>query len=154
MDIYNFSRQLEREFDLLKKSKIPERNKELICNFQRDLIVEGVKAARIVRYMKTLRIVSERWKPKAFDEWTVDDLKDVLVAIESGDRKYTTETIKEFRKGLRKFFKWLKGENWEGLKILKGDKKEYRLPDVLTEDEVKAMIEAADNLHLIDPRHS
>jgi len=55
--------------------------------------------------MKTLRIVSERWKPKAFDEWTVDDLKDVLVAIESGDRKYTTETIKEFRKGLRKFFK-------------------------------------------------
>ncbi|MCD6494327.1 MAG: tyrosine-type recombinase/integrase [Archaeoglobaceae archaeon] len=146
MDIYNFSRQLEREFDLLKKSKIPERNKELICNFQRDLIVEGVKAARIVRYMKTLRIVSERWKPKAFDEWTVDDLKDVLVAIESGDRKYTTETIKEFRKGLRKFFKWLKGENWEGLKILKGDKKEYRLPDVLTEDEVKAMIEAADNL--------
>ena len=61
--------------------------------------------------MQTLRIVCERWKNKPFDEWDEDDLKDILVEIETGG--YTPQTINEFWKGLRKFFKWLKGEEWK-----------------------------------------
>lgn len=93
--------------------------------------------------MQTLRIVCERWKNKPFDEWDEDDLKDVLVEIETGG--YTPQTINEFRKGLRKFFKWLKGEEWKGLKLLKGEKKDRRKPDVLSEEEILRMIDAARN---------
>ncbi len=142
-DLHKFNERLKREIELLEKSKIVEENKKLILKFKRDLIVEGVGIARIGRYMRTLRIVCERWKNKPFTEWDKDDIKDVLVKIETNG--YTAQTINEFRKGLRKFFKWLKGENWEGLKLLRGERKDNRKPDVLTEEEIMKMIEAAKN---------
>ncbi len=142
-DLHKFNERLKREIELLEKSKIVEENKKLILKFKRDLIVEGVGIARIGRYMRTLRVVCERWKNKPFIEWDKDDIKDVLVEIETNG--YTAQTINEFRKGLRKFFKWLKGENWEGLKLLRGERKDNRKPDVLTEEEIMKMIEAAKN---------
>ncbi|MEM0302140.1 MAG: tyrosine-type recombinase/integrase [Archaeoglobaceae archaeon] len=57
---------------------------------------------------------------------------------------YSVQTINEFGKGIRKFFKWLNGKNWEGLEIVKGDRKDERKPNVLTE-EIFRMIEAAAN---------
>ena len=142
-DIHHYSERLNKEIKLLKASKIHPTNIDLILKFQRDLIVEGIKPPRIIRYMQTLRIVCERWKNKPLNEWTIEDLKDVLVTIETNG--YTAQTINEFRKGLRKFFKWLKGENWKGLKLLRGERKDNRKPDVLTEEEIMKMIEAAKN---------
>ncbi len=139
-DIHGYGRRLELEEGKLKLSGIHPRNVDLILRFKRDLITEGVSISRIVRYIQTLRIVCERWKNKPFDEWNVDDVKDVLVAIETG--KYTVQTVNEFRKGLRKFFKWLKGEDWDGLKPLRGERKDNRKPDILTEEEIMRMIEA------------
>ncbi|RLI81874.1 hypothetical protein DRP07_06390 [Archaeoglobales archaeon] len=66
----------------------------------------------------------------------------MLVEIETAD--YTPQTVNEFKKGLRKFFKWLKGEDWRGLKPLKGEKRDNRKPEVL-EEEILKMIEVAKN---------
>lgn len=152
MDIHNQARVLERENVLLKKAKIPEENKRLIEEFQRELIIQGIKTPRIVRYTKTLRTVCERWKNKPFREWTVEDVKDVLYSIETGGyntkagyKRYSIQTINEFKKGLRKFFKWLNGKNWEGLEPLRGEKKDERKPDILTEDEILKLIEVTNH---------
>ncbi len=61
------------------------------------------------------------------------------------NHNYTSETIKEYRKALRKFFKWLKGEDWPVLKVLKGDKRENKKPDVLTEEEIMKMIDCEEH---------
>lgn len=141
MDIHNNKKLLEREVELLKASPINEQNKELILKFRRDLIASGIKPPRIVRYMKALRLICERYKNKPFPEWSVDDIKDVLAAIEYSD--YAVQTINDFRKALRKFFKWLHGEDWPGLKVLRGERKDNRKPDVLTEEEILKMIDSA-----------
>jgi len=130
-----------RELDKLEKSSIPEENKQLILKFRRDLIADGIKPPRIIRYMQTLRIVCEKYKNKPFKKWTIEDIKDVLVAIETNG--YSAETINEFRKGLRKFFKWLRGDRWKGLELLKGQRKSNKKPDVFTEEEIMKIIEAA-----------
>jgi len=143
-DIHNYRRRLEREEELIKHSpKIPEVNKLTILKFKRDLLAEGVGIARIARYLQTLRIVCEKWENKPFNEWTEEDVKDVLVEIETAD--YTPQTVNEFKKGLRRFFKWLKDEDWIGLKVLKGEKKDNRKPEVLEEEEVLKMVESAKN---------
>jgi len=136
------SRELLREFKRIEREDIPKENKEIMLNFAKELQINGIKALRIIRYLKTLRAV-HRWKNKPFAEWNEQDLKDVLFGIENNG--YKTETINEFRKGLRKFFKWFRGEDWQGLKILRGERKDKRKPDVLTEEEISRMIEAAVN---------
>ncbi len=139
-DLHHHDKQLKSELRLLTTSKINPKNIQLIQKFYRDLVIEGIKPPRIIRYMKALRVVCERWKDKPFDEWTVEDLKDVLLSIETNG--YKVHTINDYRKALRKFFKWLKGENWEGLKVLRGERKDNRKPEVLTEEEIMKMIEA------------
>ncbi len=142
-DIYRSGELLKRELELLKQSKIPERSKQLILDFKDDLIVDGVKALRIRRYLQTMRFVNERYVDKPLDEWTEKDLKRALAKIETNG--YTAQTINEFRKGLRRFFRWLHGEDWPGMKLLKGGRRDNRVPEVLTHEEIMAMIEAAKN---------
>lgn len=117
VDIHNYSRRLRREERLLKKSEICEENKELILRFAKELKASGISDARILRYMQTLRKISSIAN-KPFTEWGRDELVEVLRFIESND--YAVQTKNEFRKGVRRIFKWLKGENWEGLRILRG----------------------------------
>jgi len=140
MVLYNYDKQLEYEKQRLKKAKIPEKNKELILKFERYLLAQGVGKARILRYMISLRKVSEI-HPKQFDEWTPEDMVDVVAKLE--EIYSSAETKNEYRKGLRKFFKWLKGENWEGLAYVRGERKDNRLPQVLTEEEIMKMVEVA-----------
>ena len=141
-NLYNFDRRLDREVKRISKSNINERNKELIFSFQRRLLADGISKARIWKYLMSLRIIAEM-HDKSFEEWNDDDLIDVLAQLQS--RNYKNETIKEYRKALKKFFKWLKGEDWKGLKVLKGDKKEDRKPDVLSEEEILKMIEVVEH---------
>ena len=133
-----FIRQLEK----LESENINEENKKLIKAFVHQLIARGVSKFRVLRYIQTLRVI-HRWKNKPFKEWTEQDLEDILFEIEK--EGYKPHTINEFKKGLRMFFRWLHGENWPGLKVLRGEKKDKRKPDVLTEEEVSRMIEAAVN---------
>ncbi len=142
MDIHNYEGRLKREENLLKRSKIVKENKELILEFKKELIAAGISIPRVVRYMQTLRVISQIVN-KPFSEWGKDDLVEVLSVIET--RNYTIQTKNEFRKGMRKFFKWLKGEEWKPLKLLKGDRKDKRKPETLTEEEIIAMIEAANH---------
>lgn len=140
-DLHKAKSKLKRELEKLENSNICKRNRELIIKFQHDLIAEGVKLLRVIKYISTLRLMCERWNGKEFDTWNENDLKEILFKIETSE--FTTSTVNEYRKTLRRFFRWLKGEDWKPLKILKGDKRENKKPEVLTEDEIFRMIEAA-----------
>ena len=142
-DIHRIEQRLQKQYQKLERENFCNENKKLIKKFARDLKVRGVSVFRINRYIQTLRVV-HRWKDKPFREWNEEDIKDVLFEIENNG--YRPQTINEFKKGLRMFFKWLHGEDWDGLKVLRGEKKDKRKPDVLTEKEISKMIEAAENV--------
>ncbi len=142
MDIHNYRDRLKREENLLSRSEIVEENKKLILEFKKELIASGISIPRVVRYMQTLRAISQIVN-KPFTEWGKNEIIEVLSVIES--RNYTIQTKNEFRKGMRKFFRWLNGEDWKHLKLLKGEKKDNRKPETLSEEEIVAMIEAAEH---------
>ncbi len=147
-DIHDYESKLRREWIKILNSNLPQESKEVIGKFKRDLEVEGLSSARILRYLVILRMANEKFLQKPLSLWDEEDIKAVMVKIQEKVRtgEYTKNTAYEFRKTFRKFFKWLHGEEWKGLRVLRGSVKKRNKPDVLTEEEILKMIEVAGNL--------
>lgn len=77
------------------------------------------------------------------------DITKCLADIHSNG--FALETVNEYIKGLRKLFKLLYGEEWPHLKLLKTKKDRNRKPDILEEEEVLKMIDAAGVMKEIKP---
>ncbi len=94
-----------------------------------------------------LRMANERLLRKPLSLWDEEDLKVVMAKIQKKVRVgvYTKNTAYEFKKTLRRFFKWLHGEEWNGLRVLRGSVKERTKPNVLTEEKILRMIVVARN---------
>jgi len=132
-------KRLRSQVELAKK-ELSERNFRLILNFKRKLLSEGVGKLRIARYISILRKIAE-FSDKPFDEWQEDDIIEILEAIEEGN--YAQGTKNEFRKTLKKFIKVQYGEYSPLLRLIKQKREDNKVPNVLTEEEILKMVEAA-----------
>lgn len=148
MDIHNYGKRLEQSLAKIMTMDIPEENKQAIRDFQTHLVVKGLSLARVEHYVYDLRLLCGYIK-QPFASVTDADLMKVLEEIQKraewGERsKY------DFKITLRVFFKWLKETS--GCKVELGyikathSKKAVLPEEILTEDEVKRIAEAADNL--------
>ncbi len=106
-----------RQLELLKEEH-PE-NYKIIEDFAEDLLAEGITAHRIYSYIfwlrKALDVVDKR-----FDTWDKRDVRKVInrYQIECNERKISENSLREVKKTLKKFFKWLEKEelvNWFSL---------------------------------------
>lgn len=138
MDFHKGWQRLNKRLELLDKLPVEDRN--LLQKFVEYLVSEGITPLRILRYAQIMRIVSG-WVDKFLKDWDEDDILAVLVRLERSSYKVGTKN--EFRKAMKKFFRWLKGESWSGLKLLKKVRENGRVPDVLTEEEVFRMVDVA-----------
>lgn len=141
MGIYKEKRIILKEEERLLKSSISDININYIKDFKSFLIASRIGILRTLRYMVDLRMICTRYKDKDFAEWNSKDIIEVLEKVEIEDISESSKN--EYRRTLRKFFKWLKGDEWEGLQSLKGERKHPKKPDVLTKDEVLLLIESA-----------
>ncbi|WP_457590413.1 hypothetical protein [Geoglobus sp.] len=78
-DIHDYESKLRRGWFKILNSNLPERIKEIIGKFKRDLEVEGLSSARILRYLVILRMANEKFNQKPLDLWDVDDVMEVMV---------------------------------------------------------------------------
>ena len=147
--VHKPSRRLENAFNHLYRKKISKRNKEFIEKFANSCISEGIGELRVTKYIFTLCKIAKKMG-KDFDEITKDDLKEFVKELELSD--YAEWTKHDYKATLKKFYKWLKGNEeeypeevrWIKVTIKKKNKK---LPEeLLTTDEIKAMAEVANNL--------
>jgi len=143
MGIYNEKRRLENNLALLENSFICESNKNIINEFKSYLIATRIGILRTNRYVLDLRLVCERHKDKPFPDWTSKDIIEVLEKVEMTDIAASSKN--EYQKTLKKFFRWLKGDDWEGLRYIKGNRKIYKKPEIVTKEEVLRLIEAANH---------
>jgi len=86
-DIHDYKSKLRREWIKILNSNLPERSKGIIGKFKRDLEVEGLSSARILRYLVILRMANEKFNQKPLDLWNVDDIKAVMVRIQENFQK-------------------------------------------------------------------
>ena len=150
-DIHRFKEKTERKIELLKTdTTVSERNKADILRFVNDCYAERLSHGRVYKLLYFLLSLS-RMLGKDFADATKEDLKELIRKIENSPKNYTENTKKDFRVVLKKFYKWLEGiedgypdrVKWMKATIAHNHRK---LPDeLLTQDEIRQMIQAADN---------
>jgi site-specific recombinase XerD/ribosomal protein L40E len=143
--IYGYDKILNSVFRKLRSSSMSKANKELIEKFSRYLFVQGLSQARIIKYVSGIAIIA-RMLDKPLNEASKEDIIDLVQKIEKKD--YTDWTKHDYKLVIKKFYKFLRGtedypEEVSWIK-LNTSKSNHMLPEeLLTEDEVKQMAEAA-----------
>jgi len=124
---------------------VSERDRKLLKEFERQLLSEGLTSIRVAKYLYTLSRIAEMLG-KPFEEATVEDIKDLVYRIERSG--YSPWTKKDYKVALKRFYKWLKGNNEEYPPEVKWIKttlkaKDELLPeDLLTEEEIMRLVNA------------
>lgn len=126
LDIHNLPvRHQSQESKLLGDPAISDRNKQLIRDFIRDCelgktILDGQKkqlgASRLLKYLTLLRHIAI-WLKKDFDAVTQKEMEEFVLGLEKDiiksayGRPFRHNTKRDYKVALRKFYKWLLGDN-------------------------------------------
>jgi len=142
----DFTRAMER---VKVDDQVCEENKKLILDFADKCFADGLSKGRLCKLMYTIRYLAGYMK-KPFSEASKKDIQGVVAQVERCER-YTTWTKYDYKVILKKFYKWLKGNDdvypdevrWIKPSIRGG--KRILPEELVTEDEVKRLAEAADH---------
>lgn len=148
-DVHGYSQTLQKLLSQLRNSEqVSDDNRLHVLKFQQQCTAEGLSPARIVKYIYALMYLSKLFK-KDFRDVKKEDVISVVQRIESRS-DYSDWTKRDYKVALKKFFKWLRGEQRKGIypeevSFLTTSKKNHNtLPeDILTEDEIKKLSECA-----------
>jgi site-specific recombinase XerD/ribosomal protein L40E len=147
VDIHDSEGRLARAEGRLH-NPMSERDKQLLVEFEKQLLSEGLTAIRVSKYLDTLRRIADMLG-KPFEEATVEDIKDLVYRIERSG--YSPWTKHDYKVALKRFYKWLKGGNEDyppevkWIKTTLKAKDEILPEDLLTEEDVMRLVNAADN---------
>ena len=130
----------------LEEAEIGKRNKELVLKFHHDLLAEGLSELRVIKYVRLLKRIAE-WLGKDFDKAEEGDIRRVVAQIEKSELQEWTK--QNYKVAIKRFYRWLyklpPGKDPEITEWIRTTVKNNgkKLPeDLLSEDEVKAMIDA------------
>jgi site-specific recombinase XerD len=147
MPTEDFQKRIEQTTENIADSDdIGETNKELLRDYKRDQMLNGLSDATLLKNLTRLKIVAEN-TDKSFDEMDAGDVKDIVAWIQSQD--YADSTIYTYKNVICGFWQWLsdsddpEATNWIQLK---NPSESDTLPqDLLTKEDIERQIEAAKN---------
>ena len=146
MELYDYKKKIDAAENLILNSPYSEKNKELILEFVNVLYAEGISNARVLKYLSSLHLLS-KWFDKPFPEITKTDVYKLVADLERSDRSVWTK--RDYRVTIKKFFRWMNNGKdpettaWVSTNVKRKDRK---MPEeLLTEEEVKKMLEAAEH---------
>src|SRR3989344_7324143 len=84
IDIYDYNRKVDVEIRSIEKSKISEKNKELIFQFKDFCFIEGLSKARVCRLLGTIKLTALRIN-KDFDKATKEDMMEFVQKIQTNE---------------------------------------------------------------------
>jgi integrase/recombinase XerD len=143
--IHDFKTRLEKAKGGLEESSISEKNKAAIRSFIIQCSADGLKEARLDKYLRTLRLIAERYCDTLnFEDMKKGEIVEIVSKIELED-KIGDWTKHDYKLALKKLLVFL-GKNNEVSWIRTTYKGGNKLPDeLLTEDEVMKMIEVSEH---------
>jgi site-specific recombinase XerD/ribosomal protein L40E len=146
-DIHKYGVALELA-DKRLHNPVSKRNAEVVRRFERALLSEGLTPGRVVKYLAGLKTLAEHLVTD-FEDATKEDIEDLMLWVERSD--YSPWTKHDFKVVIKRFYKWLRGNNEDYPPEVKWirttlKEKDVLLPEqLITEDEIKRMVEAAEN---------
>ncbi len=150
LDIHDYPSRLKRELAYLEKSKLSVANKTVIRRFHDDCFVQGLSKPRIIKLIESMRTLAGMLRVD-LEKAQHDDLKDLVSQIET--HTWTSWTKVTYKTILKKFYKWLRGNNEDyppEVKFIKTTLKQKDVQllspkDLITEEEVNRAINKADH---------
>lgn len=144
-DVRKTKRKLNFALKRVKNSQISKQDKDMILKFHDYAFTIGLSKNRMLKYLDCLRLLSQ-WLDVPFKKASKDDIIKLLRKIEQQD--YTEGTKKEYKVIIKRFYKWLNGDEEypDKVKWIKATirKNKQKLPkDLITKQEVEKMIRAA-----------
>jgi len=134
-----------------------ENNRKLILKFDEYCTLDHLSLPRRAKLINALNFFAKNYLRKDFDKVTREDLKAAIMKVEQNDR-YSVWTKQSYRAIVKKFFKWLvQGDDcktekeyppivsWISTTIKAKDKPRVQASEILTEEEVQQLIDAAIN---------
>jgi len=100
MGIHNYEERYKGVIEYLNRSKISERNKQLILSFNEALILKNVTKPRLMRCMGTIKQTAEFLK-KDLDQANINDIKRLVSSIQQS--KYTAWTKRTYKCIIKQF---------------------------------------------------
>ena len=122
---------------------------QLIKQFLRDIQLENGKRlseGRLKKYVVCLRTIKRKFLSNLANP-SLEDVKNAVFKLEKSE--YKPKTIKDLKVILRRYLRWLNQVNGVNLDLswFKIGEAKASLPEVLTEEEVKRLIEAQHEMH-------
>ncbi|MCO8242991.1 tyrosine-type recombinase/integrase [Haladaptatus sp. AB643] len=122
-------------------------NKRLIREFHRDLLLDGISAARRQKVTAHLNIVAEHIGQNRFDRLERRDITDLIEWIHNRD--IMSSTVSDYKQIIKQFYKWQNnGEEPEQTAWIRRDAASYHhiLPrHLLTPQDISRLIDACVN---------
>ncbi|WP_255170049.1 tyrosine-type recombinase/integrase [Natrononativus amylolyticus] len=143
-DIQGYGRKFDNQLSKLADADIDENDRQAIERFIRhEDAQDDVNTGTMVSHLNRLRLSAERADVPLVEM----ELEDVDVFLSRLKREYDLSegTRRNYRKALRVFFRW-RGVDWaEDIKIGASPKRSVDPNDLLSDEEIKSLLEAAGN---------
>jgi site-specific recombinase XerD len=154
--IHKYDYKLNQVLENVKTSSMSQRNKDLILGFDRVNFLEAKSKSRRLRVAGYLKSLALNVVKKDFDKLTIEDMRSLILSL--SDKGYTAETMGTYKAILKKFYKWIEyGDEyanesnypkivaWFKTHVAKKDKHNIKASDLLTEEEVMRLVQAAEH---------
>jgi integrase/recombinase XerD len=146
MEVVLYKLNTKKRLDSLRDEQISETNQKLILNFVNYCFSEGIGEHRALKYLSTLKIIANSILTD-FDKATEEDIRAYIGSVQRSTLSDWTKH--DYKVVLKKFYRWLNdGEEPAKTRWIKTTlkKRDCKLPeDMLKEEEIKRMIDAASN---------
>lgn len=145
-DLYNSNQRLKAIIKRIDDSK--DSNKKVILQFVDNCFAKGLGAGRVLCLLSRLKRLSSMLG-KEFEKANKEDIMRLVQKLEMSN--YAESTKAGYKSCLKQFYKWLRGDDKnypQEVEWIKERRKNgnHKLPEeLLTEEDVKKMIEAADH---------
>ncbi len=108
MPTADFEKRVADTFDNIQASdSIHPRNKQLIADYKRDKILDGLKHSTLSKNLSRLKLVAERVGDRPFDEMDKSNVKDLVEWLHT---EYDNQnTLYTYKSVVKSFWKWMGG---------------------------------------------
>lgn len=144
-DVQGYGTKYDNQMERLDEADIDEADREAIRQFVVHLRANSDNnKGTIVNNLNHLRLCSERAR-LPLTEMTKGDVDELVVDLED-KHGLSPRTVRNYRKSLRKFFKWYDGADFgEDVKVGSPIHEKKDPDEALTDDEVQNLLDAAKN---------
>jgi len=147
--IHNFQRQYDWYVKRLGEIGMSKHNMEIVLRFKDMCFLNGLSKVRVVKYLRFFVFLSSVFE-KDFEKAVKEDIEGIVATINTKD--YSPVTKHDYKVLLKRFYKWLKGNDEEyppEVKWIKSNLKrnEKKLPgegELITPEDVAKLIETSE----------